>query len=160
MYRQQQVFSIQELAISFTSRIDRNKIFPPSYFNQPTDFIVVNAQQRSCVIGNSFLFCCKNVKEEANRCGNGNMRIIISVAGILWRGSTDEEKDVYNGLYTSAKNHCAQINATQQQPMVVIQAQPPNPNDNSLSDIFNTGFAFNTVETEEFSSILNTWGPA
>ncbi|GBC09879.1 hypothetical protein RclHR1_09190005 [Rhizophagus clarus] len=158
----QQVFSIQEIADTLISRLDRDKIFPPFYYNQPIDFIVPT-QQGHIVKSNCFFFCCKNVKEEANRFGNGNMRIILKASGILWRNATNGEKEIYEDLYNEAKNLCIQMNsnAPAQQPanpaIVVAQTQmqAPVPLYEMVSNMYNTGFAFNTMESIEFPTILD-----
>ncbi|RIA98938.1 hypothetical protein C1645_731282 [Glomus cerebriforme] len=152
-----QVFSTQEVADNVIPRLDRTRIFPPFYYNQPRDF-VVSTQQGHVVKSNCFLFCRKNVKEEASRYVNGNMQIINKITGTLWRTSSKEEKDIYRDLYTDAKNLSIQMNATAQQPIVVVQAQiqPPNPEYETISNMYNTGFTFNTMEDLEFSSILDS----
>ncbi|CAB4417153.1 unnamed protein product [Rhizophagus irregularis] len=157
LYYNQQVFSIQELADALVSRLDKNRIFPPFYYNQPNDFIV-STQQGHVVKSNCFFFCCKNVKEEANRFGNGNMRIVFKASGILWRNATVGEKKIYEDLYTDAKNACAQINANAQPanpPVVQAQIQAPDPFYDMVSNMYNTGFTFNTMESNEFPTILD-----
>jgi hypothetical protein len=153
----QQVFSIQELADALVSRLDRNRIFPPFYYNQPVDF-VIPTQQGHIVKSNCFSFCCKNVKEEANRFGNGNMRIIFKASGILWQNANYEEKKIYRDLYTNTKNLCVQMNAQAANPSPIIVAQTqqaPDPYYEMVSNMYNTGFILNTKESIEFPTILD-----
>ncbi|CAI2177482.1 9681_t:CDS:1 [Funneliformis geosporum] len=111
-----------------------------------------HAQQRFCVKGTCFFFCCQNVKEAANVLGNqAYMPTIFKASGIYWSTATDEEKDVYKNLYRMAKNVCLRMNNN-----VVVQqySHPPTPNPvyETMSNQFNNGILFDTIETE-----FNVW---
>src|SRR6266540_2753957 len=147
------------MASALISKLDRSKIFPPSYCAQPEDFIVVDTQQRFCVKGNCFYFCCVNVKKAAKILGNKeNMRTIFKATGIYWRNATNEEKDVYRNLHMNAKIICSRMNNAAiiqpVQPVQPVQSLVPNPIYETMSDQFNNGFSFNT-ESEIF--FLNVW---
>ncbi|CAG8695768.1 375_t:CDS:2 [Funneliformis mosseae] len=144
-----------ELAYALISRLDRSKIFPPTYHTRPEDFICVetqHAQQRFYVKGTCFFFCCQNVKEAANVLGNQtHMRIIFKAAGIYWSAASNEEKDVYKNLYNATQNLCLRRNNN-----TIVQqfSHPPTPNPvyETMSNQFNNGILFDTFEPN-----FNVW---
>src|SRR5271169_1886423 len=95
-------FSIEDLALTLITRLDRKNIFPPMY-NDPESFLApfddadisFRRPKRS---PNAFLICRKNVHEEAMCKGAYNMRIVCKATGILWKGASSKEKDVYKKI--------------------------------------------------------------
>ncbi|CAB4387001.1 hypothetical protein RhiirA5_473883 [Rhizophagus irregularis] len=99
-----QTSSLSDLADILIQKLDRERIFPPS-FNKPEE--LVNISKRNAKPPrppNGFLLCRKNVHQEAKRRGICNMRVISKVTGMLWRAATPDEKEEYEKLAIKVHN--------------------------------------------------------
>ncbi|CAH1765624.1 16891_t:CDS:1 [Entrophospora sp. SA101] len=92
-------FSLDYLADTMISRLDRGRIFPP-HLNNPEDLLSVpcNRTNKPTRPPNGFLLCRKNVHHQAKQQGMCNMRVISKVTGMLWRSASPEEKEMYEDL--------------------------------------------------------------
>jgi hypothetical protein len=89
-------FSIEFLATSLVTKLNRRNIFPP-LFNNP-ELFVSPVGPRLKKPPNSFLICRRNVYKEANRKGIHNMRVISKAASILWNKASSKEKKIYERI--------------------------------------------------------------